>query len=171
MNKNPIVVPTILHIIIPCIILVINDYNINIIIPSVLSFIRVIVTFFKCETIELNKYLVYFVLLLDFSVTCIYIVLSIILHDAIVATFSVIYLLGFIWICLALRENKIESEENNIIICIIKDTECCICCDILKDVDEIRILSCKHIYHKECIEKWFKEKKICPYCRRIPNDE
>lgn len=29
-------------------------------------------------------------------------------------------------------------------------------------------LSCNHLYHTECIEKWLGIKFSCPYCRKIP---
>ena len=42
--------------------------------------------------------------------------------------------------------------------------DCSIChCDI-DDKDKL-ITNCKHIYHKECLEKWFKISHRCPLCR------
>ena len=32
----------------------------------------------------------------------------------------------------------------------------------------ICILSaCKHIFHKKCIEGWFRENNSCPFCRKV----
>jgi hypothetical protein len=42
---------------------------------------------------------------------------------------------------------------------------CLICMSEFKDDDEIRQLSCKHFYHKECIDKWLPEHGTCPNCR------
>jgi len=42
--------------------------------------------------------------------------------------------------------------------------ECPIC---LKDIEKgnlIRQNSCSHIYHKHCLDDWFKIKHICPNC-------
>jgi hypothetical protein len=51
-----------------------------------------------------------------------------------------------------------------------KCTICIICqIDYMND-DEIIKLECDHIYHKECIHKWFTYNYICPYCR-IPVGE
>lgn len=45
------------------------------------------------------------------------------------------------------------------------DTICTICQYGL--IDKVRILSCKHAYHFDCIEKWLNVKTICPLCRNI----
>ena len=46
--------------------------------------------------------------------------------------------------------------------------DCCICYDIITDQEGI--LSCDHIFHKECIEKWFKRSHQCPLCRKSKFD-
>ena len=52
----------------------------------------------------------------------------------------------------------IASEENN-------EDMCCICQLSLKDEPILRKLECKHVFHLECIDKWFEEKNKCPVCR------
>ncbi|KAM4067515.1 ring finger domain-containing protein [Hirsutella rhossiliensis] len=43
---------------------------------------------------------------------------------------------------------------------------CAICLENLQDVDVIRQLCCGHIFHAECIQKWFlKQHSICPLCK------
>lgn len=43
------------------------------------------------------------------------------------------------------------------------EKECSICFDeILEKGAE---LMCKHVYHKECIDKWLLNNSTCPYCR------
>ena len=57
-------------------------------------------------------------------------------------------------------EDIFESVE-------LSDTDheiCCICLDNLED-NAIKINKCSHIYHKECIEEWFKINQTCPICR------
>ena len=44
---------------------------------------------------------------------------------------------------------------------------CSICLEPYKDKDSLRLLNCKHCYHKECIDIWFNKKKTCPLCRSI----
>ena len=42
---------------------------------------------------------------------------------------------------------------------------CSICrTDGLK-ITELKVLQCGHIWHRECITKWFKTKYSCPLCR------
>ncbi|KAJ3666306.1 hypothetical protein Zmor_001756 [Zophobas morio] len=43
--------------------------------------------------------------------------------------------------------------------------KCSICQETL--MGHIRHLSCKHSFHKDCIEEWFKESRTCPVCRRV----
>ncbi len=46
-----------------------------------------------------------------------------------------------------------------------KYTRCSIClCDFESDED-IRNLPCEHLYHTECIDKWFVQNVNCPMCR------
>jgi len=48
---------------------------------------------------------------------------------------------------------------------------CCICILYFKMNDEVRILPCNdnHIFHKDCIDKWLKQNKNCPTCRKEIN--
>jgi GTP cyclohydrolase I len=46
------------------------------------------------------------------------------------------------------------------------DNICSICHENYVIGNEIRILSsCHHVYHKLCIDEWFKRNVICPICR------
>jgi hypothetical protein len=42
---------------------------------------------------------------------------------------------------------------------------CSICLDSYKDGQNTITLPCKHVFHSECILKWFDSKSTCPYCR------
>jgi len=46
----------------------------------------------------------------------------------------------------------------------LEDYDCCICLNGIEKGQTIKLLKCNHIYHKSCIESWFKKKKACPYC-------
>ncbi|KAJ8568013.1 hypothetical protein K7X08_020735 [Anisodus acutangulus] len=44
--------------------------------------------------------------------------------------------------------------------------ECTVCLTVLEDGETIRTLpNCKHIFHAECIDKWFGSHSTCPICR------
>lgn len=45
------------------------------------------------------------------------------------------------------------------------EKECPICYETVKINQYERILNCSHIYHKKCIDKWFKLSMTCPTCR------
>lgn len=46
------------------------------------------------------------------------------------------------------------------------EIKCAICINEFKNNDLIRDIKCKHIFHKECIDKWLKEESYkCPNCK------
>lgn len=47
-----------------------------------------------------------------------------------------------------------------------EEEKCTICCTDFEDAEDVRKLPCKHLYHKECIEKWLDLKTKCPVCNR-----
>ena len=42
---------------------------------------------------------------------------------------------------------------------------CSICQEEYKPKEYKRELSCKHSFHKKCIDKWLKNNLSCPFCR------
>ncbi|OMJ10700.1 RING-H2 finger protein ATL77 [Smittium culicis] len=54
--------------------------------------------------------------------------------------------------------NKYSNSENI--------PECLICFDYIQLDDEVRKIPCKHLFHKDCIDKWLTERSdFCPTCR------
>ncbi|KAL1550383.1 RING-type E3 ubiquitin transferase [Salvia divinorum] len=46
--------------------------------------------------------------------------------------------------------------------------ECCVCLCGFEADEEVSELSCKHFFHKGCLDKWFDNHHItCPLCRSI----
>ncbi|KAI3467599.1 hypothetical protein Pfo_024262 [Paulownia fortunei] len=46
--------------------------------------------------------------------------------------------------------------------------ECCVCLCRFEADEEVSELSCKHFFHKGCLDKWFDNQHItCPLCRSI----
>jgi hypothetical protein len=43
---------------------------------------------------------------------------------------------------------------------------CSVCLIAVKKGDRAYELSCKHIFHKTCLEPWLKKSTVCPNCRR-----
>lgn len=53
-------------------------------------------------------------------------------------------------------------SDNNIV----KATECTVCLETFKDDDTVIITKCKHLYHKDCINKWLIDYSVkCPICK------
>ncbi|XP_039138624.1 E3 ubiquitin ligase BIG BROTHER-related-like isoform X2 [Dioscorea cayenensis subsp. rotundata] len=53
---------------------------------------------------------------------------------------------------------KAESAQDG-------DTDPCIICRMdYEDGDSLVVLSCKHAYHSDCINKWLQINKLCPVC-------
>jgi E3 ubiquitin-protein ligase RNF115/126 len=72
---------------------------------------------------------------------------------------------------------KIVVTEDNLK-CLAKDVNvdddhmCSICKDAFEVNQKAIYLTCKHLYHEECILPWLKERNSCPTCRfELPTDD
>lgn len=55
---------------------------------------------------------------------------------------------------------NIKSDDKEI------ENDCCaICIEIYKVTDLIRMLPCRHEFHKNCIDPWLLEHRTCPMCK------
>ena len=96
-------------------------------------------------------------------------------------TLLCIFLLLFISIILSILpciNNELNGELNNELngelinnleikkIKKINNEICCICLEQFKINDDINKLNCNHIFHKVCLDKWYKFNN-CPLCRTI----
>jgi len=46
-----------------------------------------------------------------------------------------------------------------------EDDSCAVCLENYKDGENIRILPCKHLFHKSCIDPWLLNHRTCPMCK------
>lgn len=42
---------------------------------------------------------------------------------------------------------------------------CSICGDSDLKIDDLKVLQCNHIWHRDCINIWFTKNYSCPLCR------
>ena len=45
--------------------------------------------------------------------------------------------------------------------------QCGICMDSFQDKEEIKRLTCGHIYHKECLKQWIQGNEFCYFCGKF----
>ena len=55
-----------------------------------------------------------------------------------------------------IREHKIDDSQ---------DQGCCICLENYEEGDSLRVLNCKHHFHKQCLDTWLLRNNSCPLCR------
>jgi len=46
---------------------------------------------------------------------------------------------------------------------LVRDDKCAICCDTM--TTGAKRLPCRHVFHRQCLEQWIHQKRICPCCR------
>jgi len=44
---------------------------------------------------------------------------------------------------------------------------CAICLSDYEDGVQVRVLPCRHAFHRECIDTWLARNNACPYCKRV----
>lgn len=58
------------------------------------------------------------------------------------------------------KYKKISSKSKE------GDEQCPICCEELKNGDDVKVLPCKHTFHPGCIDTWLIKNCTCPICKR-----
>jgi len=58
--------------------------------------------------------------------------------------------------------DEIDEEKG----LMLRQVNCSVCLDQYDSEDEVKILACDHIFHKECIDNWLIRKFSCPVCRQ-----
>nr|GEW40993.1 hypothetical protein [Tanacetum cinerariifolium] len=50
-------------------------------------------------------------------------------------------------------------------------TECATFLSDYEEVDEVRVLTCQHVFHVTCVDTWFDSYSFCPTCHRDLTDK
>ena len=45
------------------------------------------------------------------------------------------------------------------------EEDCSVCLCVFEPSDSVRLLGCTHIFHADCIDKWFACSPVCPSCK------
>ncbi|OIW04638.1 hypothetical protein TanjilG_07773 [Lupinus angustifolius] len=73
-----------------------------------------------------------------------------------------------------LHDSKVPIIEEEVSICDYYEStttseegiDCAVCLCKIEEMDEIRVLRCDHLFHRDCLDKWVGFKNaICPLCR------
>jgi len=72
-----------------------------------------------------------------------------------------------------IKTEKIAEYAKNGQIAINTIERCLVCLSDYEEQEDVRILSCKHAFHKDCVDKWLEVgRNNCPACRTkgVPTD-
>lgn len=61
-----------------------------------------------------------------------------------------------------LQLHRVKRGEKGVDI---EAENCAVCIENYKPKDVVRILPCKHIFHRLCIDPWLLEHRTCPMCK------
>lgn len=74
----------------------------------------------------------------------------------------------FIHVLNKIRKGKVDGQVKKMIKSLSHNTlineECSICMKPIERED-LKLLSCRHPFHIDCIQRWFIENQSCPFCR------
>lgn len=59
----------------------------------------------------------------------------------------------------SLELRKLKKDEFDL-----AEETCVVCLETYKPREIVRILTCRHIFHKRCIDRWLLKRGICPIC-------
>lgn len=49
-------------------------------------------------------------------------------------------------------------------------TSCVVCMAEFEARQSVRVLPCRHEFHARCVDKWLRNNRTCPICRRSAAD-
>ncbi len=61
-------------------------------------------------------------------------------------------------------EPLVQTKARRVVFVVAED-RCIICLEDLNNAKEGVLLSCSHLFHKDCIQKWLDRNPTCPTCR------
>ena len=156
------------------------------------SLIRILVFYFLFDFFQHEEFFQFLILLLsvisdiyaNFNVMAVFlfVIFSIVaFFDVLMSKMTksiviIVYNAVLIWDyschpCITYKMEKKKSMRtylNKLENCTDETNECYICLENCKERSNLKILPCSHLYHTECLLKWFDRKKntVCPVCKQ-----
>ena len=65
------------------------------------------------------------------------------------------------------KHKKVGIKDKDILDYIVEtsfEDECIICLQVIDQSQNASLLKCGHVFHTQCIYKWFLKKRECPLC-------
>lgn len=70
-------------------------------------------------------------------------------------------------VCKGLPSEKIKKIKMREYSCKrYKNDKCIICQFEFKENEQVKVLSCDHCFHNDCLDEWLKNEKKCPVCKK-----
>ncbi|CAB4265112.1 unnamed protein product [Prunus armeniaca] len=67
---------------------------------------------------------------------------------------------------LSYRYDRNRHDQQNDAVARSRDCDCVVCLSTLRDGDQVRMLNCRHVFHKSCFDGWLDHLNFnCPICR------
>lgn len=60
---------------------------------------------------------------------------------------------------------QVSRFKRDFSVCEGEEEKCSICLQLLEDLEEIKRLPCRHLYHPLCIDTWLQRNCHCPVCK------
>jgi len=64
-----------------------------------------------------------------------------------------------------LSDSEIDALQSKVLKKQLPDQRCCICLSNFEKGETVRVLGCKHHFHKDCVDQWLKQNRKCPLCK------
>lgn len=61
-------------------------------------------------------------------------------------------------------KKKVKTENSE------EEDKCAICLGEYEEGEEVKTLPCGHVFHGECIGRWLKVNRVCPFCKKSIRD-
>ena len=65
------------------------------------------------------------------------------------------------------KSTNLKNKSSNLKLYKLVKPTCSICLDEIDFKDGLKIRSCGHIFHKDCIKEWVDKRNNCPMCRTV----